>query len=239
VYLNTVKQLDYDIARGCWIADYADPANLLETFQTGNGKHRGGYSNAEYDALLTQAQNEPDPKNGSDSSKGRSVVIDGTALRAGLSLHEHLLKVPELKGFTPNILGMIPYKSLYFGADGRRNGTIRRRKCVEQGKVHLRAFFFPLHLQRLANGIGALEKVVEWLVFRGRWRRSIVFRSCDSNLPTLSPPVIPAKVGIQRWANGKTKGKTQRKRTINQNVPDLGSRLRGNDGKWNGVQTGM
>jgi len=33
------------------------------------------------------------------------------------------LKVPELKGFTPNILGMIPYKSLYFEKDKKEEGT--------------------------------------------------------------------------------------------------------------------
>ncbi len=48
------------------------------------------------------------------------------------------------------------------------------------------------------------------------------------------PFVIPANAGTQRGANGKTGGKLRRN-AINQNVPDLGSRFRGNDEKWNCV----
>jgi hypothetical protein len=42
--------------------------------------------------------------------------------------------------------------------------------------------------------------------------------------------LIPAKAEIQRRANGKTTEKTS-ENTINRIVPDLGSRVRGNDGK--------
>ncbi len=121
VYLNTVKQLDYDIARGSWIADYADPANLLETFQTGNGNNRAGYSNAEYDALLTQAQNEPDPgKRMGILQKAEALLLTEPPFAPVYHYTNIYLKVPELKGFTPNILGMIPYKSLYFEKDGEK-----------------------------------------------------------------------------------------------------------------------
>jgi len=47
-----------------------------------------------------------------------------------------------------------------------------------------------------------------------------------------SPFVISAKVGVQRRANGETGGKL-RGNAVNRIVPDLDSRFRGNDGKWN------
>ncbi len=52
-----------------------------------------------------------------------------------------------------------------------------------------------------------------------------------------SPPfVIPAKTGIQRRTNGKTAEKP-RGNAIKRIVPDLDSRLRGNDGKRDCVET--
>jgi hypothetical protein len=53
----------------------------------------------------------------------------------------------------------------------------------------------------------------------------------SAQVSRLSPLfVIPAKAGTQRSANGKT-GAKPKGNAINQNVPDLGSRFRGNDEK--------
>jgi oligopeptide transport system substrate-binding protein len=60
--LQKSKQHDFDIALGVWIADYNDPMTFLDLFVTGGGVNYGQWSNAEYDALIKKAQNEPDPK---------------------------------------------------------------------------------------------------------------------------------------------------------------------------------
>lgn len=49
---------DYDIQLAGWGADYADPINFLELFETDNGNNTLGYSNPEYDALIQQARAE-------------------------------------------------------------------------------------------------------------------------------------------------------------------------------------
>jgi oligopeptide transport system substrate-binding protein len=46
----------YDIELAGWGADYADPINFLELFQTTNGNNKSGYSNAQYDALIDAAR---------------------------------------------------------------------------------------------------------------------------------------------------------------------------------------
>jgi oligopeptide transport system substrate-binding protein len=61
VYLNSLSQLDYDIARSSWVGDYADPNTFLDCFITGRGNNRTGWSHAEYDRLMTQANRENDP----------------------------------------------------------------------------------------------------------------------------------------------------------------------------------
>ena len=60
VYLHTVNELDYDIARGGWIGDYVDPNTFLDMFVTGGGNNRTGWSSADYDRLIDEARREPD-----------------------------------------------------------------------------------------------------------------------------------------------------------------------------------
>ena len=52
VYLRSMDTLDYDMARGGWIGDYNDPNSFYDTFVTGGGNNRTGWSNARYDQLL-------------------------------------------------------------------------------------------------------------------------------------------------------------------------------------------
>ncbi len=52
VYLRSMDVLDYDMARGGWIGDYNDPHTFYDTFITGGGNNRTGWSNARYDQLL-------------------------------------------------------------------------------------------------------------------------------------------------------------------------------------------
>ncbi|MBX7158150.1 MAG: peptide ABC transporter substrate-binding protein [Verrucomicrobiae bacterium] len=61
VYLNSLSQLDYDIARSSWVGDYADPNTFLDCFVTGRGNNRTGWSFARYDQLMTQANQENNP----------------------------------------------------------------------------------------------------------------------------------------------------------------------------------
>lgn len=62
VYLNDTQNMQYDIARAAWIADYLDPNTFLDMFVTDGGNNRTGWSNARYDALIAQAARELDPK---------------------------------------------------------------------------------------------------------------------------------------------------------------------------------
>jgi len=55
---------DYDIQLAGWGADYADPINFLELFQTDNGNNKSGYSNEEYDALIDEARGMVDDLEG-------------------------------------------------------------------------------------------------------------------------------------------------------------------------------
>lgn len=55
VYLDDQSNLNFDISRSGWIADYADPITFLDMFTTGNGNNDTGWSSAAYDDFIQQA----------------------------------------------------------------------------------------------------------------------------------------------------------------------------------------
>ena len=54
VYLDSVNQLDFDIARRGWIGDYVDPNNFLDLFLSGGGNNSTGFANEIYDDMILQ-----------------------------------------------------------------------------------------------------------------------------------------------------------------------------------------
>ena len=60
-YLKSMHSLDYMVIRAGWIGDYVDPNTFLDMWTTDNGNNETGYSNADYDKLIADAQAEVDP----------------------------------------------------------------------------------------------------------------------------------------------------------------------------------
>jgi oligopeptide transport system substrate-binding protein len=59
-YLSDVDNGNFQIARASWIGDYNDPNTFFDLWVTNGGNNRTHWSNAEYDKLLAQSQNETD-----------------------------------------------------------------------------------------------------------------------------------------------------------------------------------
>ncbi|MDJ0922630.1 MAG: peptide ABC transporter substrate-binding protein [Henriciella sp.] len=56
-----LRQSDFEVADGGWLADFDDPINYLYLLDSSTGQQNyGNYNNPEYDALLDQARNEFD-----------------------------------------------------------------------------------------------------------------------------------------------------------------------------------
>ncbi|WP_377889065.1 peptide ABC transporter substrate-binding protein [Alkalihalobacillus sp. R86527] len=60
VFSTEQKALKLQFSRSSFLADYADPINFLESFQTGHSMNRTGWSNDKFDSLIEQAKNETD-----------------------------------------------------------------------------------------------------------------------------------------------------------------------------------
>ncbi|MFZ5627331.1 MAG: peptide ABC transporter substrate-binding protein [Bacillota bacterium] len=60
VYLKSQSNLDYDISRAGWGADYLDPMTFMDMFVTNGGNNNTGWSNPKYDELIKKANLESD-----------------------------------------------------------------------------------------------------------------------------------------------------------------------------------
>jgi oligopeptide transport system substrate-binding protein len=54
VYLDSVDQMNFQMARRGWIGDYVDPNNFLDLFLCGGGNNNTGFCDPRYDALVKQ-----------------------------------------------------------------------------------------------------------------------------------------------------------------------------------------
>jgi len=133
VYLNSMLQRDYQIARSGWIGDFVDPINFLECFTTGNGNNRTGFASDKYDALIAQALGEVDGERRiAVLQEAERLLLEEAPIVPIYFYTNIFLKHPDLKGISPNLLGYVSFKRLYFEPDGapprepRGEGTVTR-----------------------------------------------------------------------------------------------------------------
>ncbi|HET9427149.1 MAG TPA: ABC transporter substrate-binding protein, partial [Allosphingosinicella sp.] len=115
VYLDSQSQLNFDLSRAGWIADYAYPMTFLEIFTTGNGNNDTGWANPRYDALIQQArtaQSEPDRVRAMQEAE-RLLLTELPVIPIYWYTRTYL-KDPRLQGWNPVVLDNHPYKYVSF-----------------------------------------------------------------------------------------------------------------------------
>lgn len=94
-----IPQLFHD----AWIGDYLDPFTFIQLFQTGFELNNSGYSNPDFDALLNQANAEPDNARRYRLFEQEERLLNDDAAYIPIYYYSvrHLAK-PYLKGWNPN-----------------------------------------------------------------------------------------------------------------------------------------
>ncbi len=60
IYLDSMREVRYDLCRSSWVGDYNDPSTFLEMFLSASGNNCTGWASAQYDGLIATAAREPD-----------------------------------------------------------------------------------------------------------------------------------------------------------------------------------
>lgn len=117
VYLNSLDQLDFEIARSSWVGDYNDANTFLDCFVTGRGNNRTGWSHPAYDRLMSQSAAEMNPaaravllKQAEEILVEQELPIIPIYHYVGMALYH-----PErLGGFYSNVVDDHPLRELYW-----------------------------------------------------------------------------------------------------------------------------
>lgn len=114
VYLSSLTTLNYDIARSAWIADFMDPINYHECFITDGGNNRTGWSNAEFDRLVSEARFELDQtKRYAALQQAEKIMMEEAPIAPIYSYRQRFLKSPDVKGLDANVQGYLNYRYIY------------------------------------------------------------------------------------------------------------------------------
>lgn len=77
VFAEKAAALEFQFNRGSFLADFADPVNYLESFQTGHSMNRTGWSSSKYDELIKAAKAEADePKRFAALYEAEKILMD-------------------------------------------------------------------------------------------------------------------------------------------------------------------
>ena len=117
VYLDSQSQLNFDLSRAGWIADYVHPMTFLEIFTTGNGNNDTGWSNARYDSLVRQAQIAgSEPERTQLMQQAEAILLAELPVIPIYWYTRVYMKDPRIQGWNPKLLDNRPYKYLSLNA---------------------------------------------------------------------------------------------------------------------------
>ncbi|MEG0308062.1 MAG: peptide ABC transporter substrate-binding protein [Clostridium sp.] len=115
IFQTRTDQMDYEVAGMAWTGDYNDPNTYLDMWMSGAGIVPTGWSNKEYDDLLTQASKTVDPATRTELFKKAERIL----------LYEDAVVSPEawrfkntyvrkyVKNYTAPLFGTIDLKNTY------------------------------------------------------------------------------------------------------------------------------
>ncbi len=104
----------YEILRGAWIGDYADPQTFLDVFTSGSGNNFTGWSNPSYDSLVRQASLTIDPAGRLKLfQQAEAQLLDASPI-IPIYFYTHVFVIqPSVKGWHPTLLDHHPYKAVW------------------------------------------------------------------------------------------------------------------------------
>ncbi len=115
-YLAAQNSISYDISRSMWIGDFNDPNTFMDLFLSNNGNNRTGWTNAAYDSLMRQANQQIDLRRRADLLRRAETIL----------VHDELPIIPiyfyvglnyynpaRVKGIRSNMLDLHPFQAIY------------------------------------------------------------------------------------------------------------------------------
>lgn len=120
VYLDSVDNGHYQIARAGWIGDYVDPNSFLDMWVTDGGNNRTGWSDPRYDELVLRcAPAAPDRERRYRCFReAEAILMEAMPVIPIFFATRNYLARPSVRGLPANLLGYPLFKQVYLQAGG-------------------------------------------------------------------------------------------------------------------------
>ncbi|MDX1962435.1 MAG: peptide ABC transporter substrate-binding protein [Pirellulales bacterium] len=113
-FQSNMKQLNYQVSRYGWVADYPDPSTFLGMFITGGGNNQTGWSNAKFDELVSQAQEQTDPARRAELwHQAEEILMDELPALPLFFDRSTSLTPSYVKGYSHNYHNVHPLKGMW------------------------------------------------------------------------------------------------------------------------------
>ena len=112
VYLESIQNGQFDIARSGWTGDYVDPMTFLDIFVTEGGNNQPDWSNAVYDKAIAAAKESGDQKVRMQAMHEAEQILmtEMPVMPIYYDVHNYVIK-DRIKNVTFSPLGLIDFKN--------------------------------------------------------------------------------------------------------------------------------
>ena len=118
VYLDSVANGNYQIARGGWIGDYVDPNSFLDMWVTDGGNNRTGWSDPRYDELVMRLAPAAPSREQRYAwfREAETRLMEAMPVLPVFYSSRNYLVQPSVRGLPPNLLGYPLFKQIHLEA---------------------------------------------------------------------------------------------------------------------------
>jgi oligopeptide transport system substrate-binding protein len=118
VFLDTLDEMSYKLARLGWLGGHVDPTTFLESYTSGSGINRTGFSSARYDEIMLElapAELAPN-KRMTLLLEAETILMDDVSLVPFYTYNSKHLIQPSVKGMPSNVLDNKNFKYISLDA---------------------------------------------------------------------------------------------------------------------------
>jgi len=120
VWSDSLRRMDYTIARFAWTGDYLDPSTFLDIMASDSGNNQTGWKNAEYDRLLHEAQATADTSRRYACYQRCEAILTEECPMAPIYQYVRVtLRRPEVKGWYDNLLDFHPLTGVFLESSAK------------------------------------------------------------------------------------------------------------------------
>jgi oligopeptide transport system substrate-binding protein len=114
VHLAAQNNLDYQVSRAGFVADYADPNSFFDIMRTRSGNNNTGFASPEYERLLAESLSAPTPAARVKLLQQAEEVLmrELPVIPLYFYTRNYLLQ-PSVKGWSPNLIDNHPWKYVH------------------------------------------------------------------------------------------------------------------------------